>query len=231
VAIQHTAIPAHWNYFLALEDDVRRLSRWIEFDKSNEAVFSIELARLLMTAAAEADVVAKALCARIRPKAKADSINKYQALLTETAPLLVQAHVSMPLYGMSFRPWSNWKKKDTPPDWWSGNNKVKHHRAEHFKEANLKNVLNATAGLLMLLLLYYGADGPYIIPAPRIYVPTVFGVVEGDSVRILIPDSTKFPALVSELNQPAVSEYVVRERNQGALGSGERTSQVLARPW
>jgi len=27
----------------------------------------------------------------------------------------------------------------------AGNNKVKHHRAEHFKQANLKNVLSGTA--------------------------------------------------------------------------------------
>ncbi|NMM81024.1 hypothetical protein B2J86_08835 [Acidovorax sp. SRB_14] len=80
-----------------------------------------------------------------------------------------------------------------PPDWWSGNNKVKHHRANHFKEANLKNVLNACAALLVLLLVYYSAERPYIFPAPRIYVPQTFGLIEGEAVRLMNPDGTNFP--------------------------------------
>jgi hypothetical protein len=188
MGIHHSEVPAHWSYFLALEDDVQRLSRWIEFSKSNEAVYSIELARLLMTAAAEADVVARAVCAHIRPKAKADSIHEYQRVLCDAKPAIVKTRISMPIYGLAFHPWSNWKEPKTAPAWWSGNNKVKHQRSEHFKEANLKNVLNATAGLLVLLLILYGFDRPYISPAPRIYVPSTFGIPEGDTIRILVPD-------------------------------------------
>jgi hypothetical protein len=193
VTIQHIAIHAHWNYFLVLEEDVQALSRWIEFSRANESVYSIELARLLMTAAAEADIIAKALCKRISPKTKAESINAYQAILTEAAPMLPQSKVTMPRYGMAFHPWSNWKAKHVPPDWWQGNNKVKHHRAEHFEEANLKNVLNAAAGLLILLLIYYSAEQNYIAPVPRIYMPKSFGMLESNALRLIIPDGTRFP--------------------------------------
>lgn len=193
MGIQHTPIPAHWNYFLALEEDVLHLSRWIEFAAANEGVYSIEIARLLMTAAAEADVVAKALCARIDANAKAASINAYQAVLCTAAPIIVGSTAAMPRYGMNFTPWSNWAKAKTPPAWWTGNNKVKHHRASEFKEANLKNLLNACAGLLILLLILYNADGPYLFPAPKVYAPTTFGVLEGDAIRLLNPDGTYFP--------------------------------------
>lgn len=193
MGIQHLPIPAHWNYFLALEEDVRQLARWIEFSPANEGVYSIEIARLLMTAAAEADVIAKALCARISPGTGAASINAYQSVLCAAAPIIVTSTASMPRYGMAFQPWSNWATAKTPPAWWTGNNKVKHHRATHFQEANLKNLLNACAGLLILLLILHSADGDYLFPAPSIYAPGTFGMLEGDAIRLLNPDGTQFP--------------------------------------
>ena len=218
MAIEHLEIPAHLSYFLCIEDDLLRLSRWIEFSADNELVYSIELARLLMTASAEVDVVAKALCKAIDKKSKADNIKGYQTILTTAVPMLPDATVVMPRYGMTFRPWSNWNVKDKPtspqsassipllatsnwsikdkptsPDWWSGNNNVKHHRAECFKDANLKNVLDATAGLLLLLLIFYSKDSHYLSPAPRLFVPRLFAKLEGEALRLVMPDGTQLP--------------------------------------
>lgn len=195
MAIDHHEIPAHLNYFLCIEEDLQRLSRWIEFSADNEAVYSIELARLLMTASAEVDVVAKALCKAIDKKSKAKNIEGYHSILTAAVPMLPDAKVLMPRYGMTFCPWSNWgiKNKYTSPDWWTGNNDVKHHRAERFNQANLKNVLNATAGLLLLLLLYHSKDSHYLSPAPRLFLPRSFAVMEGEALRLLIPDGCRLP--------------------------------------
>jgi hypothetical protein len=52
----------HWNYFLALEQDLEAASRYIEFCDANLKVFSIELAHLLLAAASEVDVLAKCIC-------------------------------------------------------------------------------------------------------------------------------------------------------------------------
>ena len=38
------------------------------------------------------------------------------------------------------------------PDWWSPYNRVKHERIDNFRNANLKNVANALAGLYILEL-------------------------------------------------------------------------------
>ena len=62
MAITTTKIDSHWNYFLSVEADLLELSRFIEFDKRNYKCFSVEMARLLMAAAAEVDVVCKQLC-------------------------------------------------------------------------------------------------------------------------------------------------------------------------
>ncbi len=39
---------SHWNYFLAVEEDLNGVSRYIEFDNNNYKTYSLELARILM---------------------------------------------------------------------------------------------------------------------------------------------------------------------------------------
>jgi hypothetical protein len=82
--------------------------------------------------------------------------------------------VAIPRYGLDLRPWSNWQNARNP-DWWGDHNKVKHERGEHFSRANLKNVLNAMAGLF-LLVLYYCRDAmdiQRIVPPPSLFTPPV----------------------------------------------------------
>lgn len=179
MGIQHRQVPHDWNYFFCLEEDIIALSRWIEFSFENEGVYSIELARLLMTASAEVDVVAKSLCNRINPDAKASSINAYQAVLLVAYPDLPNATVFIPRFGKELRPWSNWQKEKSTPHWWTANNKVKHHREEHFKLANLKNVLNSIAALFVLLLLRTAKDRESIYPGPTVFEPGSYAYRDG----------------------------------------------------
>lgn len=193
MTISDSQVEPHLNYFLCLETDIQALSRWIEFSTFNEMVYSIELARLLMTAAAEADVIAKRLCATIEPQTRASSINSYQAILCKALPALPDANVEMPRHGMAFRPWSNWAKQNSPPDWWQGNNKVKHQRAEHFMQANLKNVLNASAGLLVLLTLYLKSQNIHYIPPFNLFLPRTFAMLNGVQLLLVLPDGSNVP--------------------------------------
>lgn len=185
MGIQQRTIPSHWNYFLCIEEDVSHLSRWIEFHSDNKDCYSVELARLLMAASAEADVVAKMLCQKIDEQAKASSINKYREVLIERFPKLPQATVEIPKHGLVLTPWDEWKEPDSPPHWWTGNNKVKHHRSKHFKEANLKNALNAVAGVYLLLLLNYAQEEPSISPASKLFQPKSFAYRDGDFIVFL----------------------------------------------
>jgi hypothetical protein len=180
VSISQKKVPPHWNYFLVLEEDISRLSRWIGFDKTNAKCFSLELARLLMVASSEVDVVAKARCATLEPNAKAASMHAYQEILMTVYPTLATAVVEMPQFGLTLKPWIDWKEKKTPPRWWTANNKVKHHRADFFREANLKNVLDSVAGLLILLLLHFGKDQASIKPAPVVFEPLNFAYLDGN---------------------------------------------------
>ena len=144
----------HWNYFVALENNLAQVSRYIEFDKKNFKTYSIELAHLLLASASEVDVIAKGICSFLEPMARAENINNYQAIIRRNLPEFVKEIVYVPRFNLTLKPWSNWNA-NTNPLWWRSYNKVKHERNEHFPEANLKNVLNSMGGLLITVFYFY----------------------------------------------------------------------------
>lgn len=169
----------HWNYFLALDSDAEKLSRYVEFTQDNFDAYSIEMARLLLSAASEVDVVAKLLCNQVDSSAKAKTIEDYRDILNDPLIELRDMTIEIPRYGLTLTPWKNWKKNKTP-NWWSDYNKVKHKRDINFEKANLQNTLNSIAGLYCLLLYYYNeeAKSGHLIPNPSLY--SVGGIFRGD---------------------------------------------------
>lgn len=149
-----TRLRTHWGYFLALEEDAERLSRYIEFSESNMTTYSLEIARLLLTAASEIDVVARQLCSKINSDSKADNINEFAKEILMEYPHLNDLVVRIPRFDLEFQPWKHWTDKNSPP-WWSSYNKIKHERHKNFEKATLENFLNALAGLFTLLLLLF----------------------------------------------------------------------------
>lgn len=145
----------HWNYFISIEQDFEKLSRYIEFTESNNTTFSIELARLLITAAQEVDVIMKDLCKILDDNSSADSIGGYKQVINKILPDFNDETVYIPRFGMSSKPWSEWKNKEKHPIWWTANNKIKHRRTDFFERANFKNTFNAIGGLLITTLYYY----------------------------------------------------------------------------
>ncbi len=78
MVIRSSKIESHWNYLLAIEGDLERLSRYIEFDERNFECFSIEISRILLTSGAEVDVVCKQICRKLNSGSSATSINLYR---------------------------------------------------------------------------------------------------------------------------------------------------------
>lgn len=138
----------HWNYFLALEADLVQVSRYIEFTRKNFRTFSIELAHLLLASASEVDVISKGICTYLEPQSPAENIFHYRQIITRHLQSFPKERVFLPRFGLKLHPWSNWKRGTTPL-WWQSYNKVKHERHDHFEDANLTNVLNSLAGLLV----------------------------------------------------------------------------------
>ena len=174
MVIKKKKIPIHWNYFLTLEEDLGRMSRFIDFSENNFNCYSIEMARLLMLACSEIDVVAKQLCKKVDRNVKAENINQYREILKPVFTNIPEFEVIIRRHGLSLTPWVKWKE-DQNPLWWSSNNKVKHERNNHFPEANLKNTLNAIAGLYVIVLYMYAEEAKEGLLTPP---PTQFGVGE-----------------------------------------------------
>lgn len=164
--------PPHWNYYLSLEDDLLSLSRAIEFCPTNLNCFSIDLAKILMSAASEVEVVAKLLCGEIDRDAKPGNILEYQDLLLRKYVKLPSAQVMAPRFDLTFKPWASWENAASAPPWWRSYNKVKHLRSEHFDHASLDNALTAVAGLFVLTLAYFGTKVDYLQPPPRLFRPS-----------------------------------------------------------
>jgi hypothetical protein len=155
MGIQSDKILPHWNYLLAIERDLDQLSRYVEFDRSNFDCFSIEIARILLASGAEADVVCKQICKIINRNSKAERVNKYRSEIVPALPLIPDFEVLMPRFGLTLKPWDEWRNVDGVPLWWTAYNKIKHHRDSEYGRANLKNALNAVAGLFVVVLYLY----------------------------------------------------------------------------
>ena len=170
MTIHTNIIEPHWNYLLALDYDLAQLSRYVEFDAKNFDCFSLEIARILLAAASECDVVAKQLCEVLEPGCGADNVNLYREIIVRNLPQLPDFEVIIPRYGISLQPWDEWQQPAGVPLWWTAYNKVKHERHRHFDQATLKNVLNAVGGLFILLLYLYRdkAKGGELVPSPQI---------------------------------------------------------------
>lgn len=180
MSIRIDRTPIHWNYFLTIEEDIAELARWIEFHESNFQCFSIQLARILMVASAEVDVMARKLSSDIDQDSKADNIHQYRKVIMAAYPDFFTYTLEMPRYGLSFSPWSSWENSGNPPSWWQANNKVKHHRSDKFERASLENALNSVAGLFVLISIYYQRKISSVTPAPSLFEPSKFAYLDGD---------------------------------------------------
>lgn len=136
----------HWNYYLSLEEDVLSIARYVELAQPNFTTYSLEIARLLMAATQELDIVLKQLCSHYSDGSTAEP--GYRAFLSEKYPAWLSLSVEMPAYGLTLQPFAPWAATQTA-QWWTANNKVKHHRHTHFSSASLENMLNAVSALFV----------------------------------------------------------------------------------
>jgi hypothetical protein len=170
MAIQSEKIESHWNYFLAIERDLDVLSRYVEFDERNFQCFSIEIARIVLATAAEVDVVCKQICRATSSGSVANGINLYRNQIKAVVPDIPDFQVLVPRFGLTLKPWDEWRSETGVPLWWTGYNKIKHHRDSEYHQANLKNALNAVAGLFVMVLYLYKdkAQLGELLPSPQL---------------------------------------------------------------
>ena len=125
-------------------------ARYVEPTPANMACYSVEFARILLTAGSEVDVLCKVLCQEQQLLVSPVNINGYRAAITKRFPGFTKLEILAPRYGLVRLPWQQWDRNRNP-NWWRSYNDVKHERHGHFASADLRNALDATAGLFVLV--------------------------------------------------------------------------------
>jgi hypothetical protein len=144
--------PLHyWQYFIALESDLAETSRFVEIADDNMSTYSIEFARIILSAGSEVDVLAKVLSEQHGLGLKKPvNIDEYRKKITGKFPGFVSLSIRMPRYERELTPWRDWSN-DVNPTWWSAYSAIKHERNINFKKATLANALNTVAGVFTLV--------------------------------------------------------------------------------
>lgn len=142
----------HWNYFIALEEDLERAARYVELVKANEATYSLEFAHLLFAASSEVETVMTLVCRLFEPGTDAAEFHACAKVLRKHFPQMWEEQVKVPRFGLMLRPWEEWRNNKGVPFWWKSYNHVKHERHSKFSEATMKNAVNALAALYLMVL-------------------------------------------------------------------------------
>lgn len=154
----------HWEYYLVLEKDFLQTEHYISFDLGddylynetphtdyrNSRAFSNEFVKQYQAICSEVDVILKSICAELGNPSANDMQNGYTPTVLQSWANIVNQKVKFK--EVELQPFSNWKQAPDykSPDWWKPYNKVKHERVDNYRKANLKNVVNALAGLYIL---------------------------------------------------------------------------------
>ena len=154
----------HWEYYLVLEKDFLEVERYVAFDlgdnflytnsavtdNGNSECFSNEFIKQYQAICSEIDVISKSICKEISGSLSANNMEQYTEIILNNWPNIIQQKVTVK--DIELQPFQNWNKRPNyqSPDWWTPYNNVKHKRILNYKKANLKNTINALAGLYIL---------------------------------------------------------------------------------
>lgn len=194
-----------WNHYLALESDFIKVERYISFENDNFECYSVEFIKQYLAICSEVDVICKIYCEVLDSTSQAKDILDYGFEILGRVPNIKNAVVKCGK--LEVEPLSNWSTNihnhrdgndslNIVPDWWRMYNKVKHQRVmldssgkPYYKQANLKNTLNALAGLFVLCMNCYKEicekeGGTIKVP----YEPsTIFKYKDWESGLIMFP--------------------------------------------
>ncbi len=145
---------SYWQYFLAIESDLEATVRFVEPGPRNFDTYSIEFAKILLTASSEVDVICKVLAGDINPTVGSDSINEHRVAILARYPRFPEMQIIVPRYELAFEPWATWAMGSNP-EWWRSYNAVKHQRHTSFPSANQCSAFESVAGLFSLLAYLY----------------------------------------------------------------------------
>lgn len=160
---KHEFEKTFWYFYLELEHDFLEIEKTIPVDDLNSKTFSYKYMKLLESICGEIDVIFKRFLEF--HNTVGSSIGNYETFIEGNISTFKNAELtcySARYDNKKIYPFKDWNQ-NTPPHWWTINNKLKHKRDElddndeyeWYKHANQENVLNALGGLFQLNLYVY----------------------------------------------------------------------------
>jgi len=144
----------HWNYFLAIEDDLINTSRYVEIVLDNKKTFSVEYTKIILSAASEVDVLLKQIYLSLGYKKKNPNFKDYCNVVKEKLKSLIKEQLYLEQYGLALDPFTEWENNEQP-SWHVAYNNLKHNRTLYYKDANLENALLSVGALYTTVIHYY----------------------------------------------------------------------------
>ncbi len=180
-----------------LERDLKRLFDFIEPADGNLGSFSHELYQLLLRASTEVETNATAILTLNGYTSPRTNWNVKDYAEVEKACRLSQYQVRLSVWRGSpkiFTPYAAWATMHTLP-WYQDYNTVKHDRSQEFEKASFENVLNAVAGVLVILFAqFYLVAFDRYRPASGMYHEDGGWLSGGESPFELSPPTSWSPA-------------------------------------
>lgn len=144
--------------YLLIENDLKEIFKYIDPNDTNLDTFSIKNYELLLRACTEFETNAKLiLFANKYPRSIIPNpklcINDYFRINAIAKLNEYKVHLNFwTPNNKTLSPFSNWNTITyNSLTWYKAYNNVKHHRSTYFHEANLENVINAVAGVFIIL--------------------------------------------------------------------------------
>lgn len=153
-SVTRSAIEVHWEYYLGLEDDFLRSSRYVNFTKDQLGVHSHFFTQMLICAAAEFETVCKAIADEIDKPGVGD-IADIKTMLVPILPNMSSCWLSILRGAIVLSPFSDWKESGTQLGWWEGYQDVKHARHTRMESGSLRNALYALGGVYLANLVLF----------------------------------------------------------------------------
>lgn len=162
---EYAKSPEHYiRAFYLIESDLKKLFEYVEPSNESIATFSYRIHELLMRTCIEIEANFKAILAENTYTPKKDSyknpilnIGVYKKV--DVSHHLSSYQVSLPIWNGGpklFEPFKSWAVPKARLSWYQAYNESKHDRHESFKKANFGTLVEAIAGLLVLLSSQFG---------------------------------------------------------------------------
>lgn len=147
----------HWTYFLLLEQELIEISKTVELCEANYATFGPTILKLILSAGSELDCALKSFAQETCPdtaaakKERPSMVDFKEMLLSPQNIEMLKGQVQFLHTGIVLQPWKTiFDNPEKAIEWWDSYNKVKHHRNNHYEDANIKNALEILAALFVI---------------------------------------------------------------------------------